>query len=179
MLFVAVVNRRNTWIRQPGKAIVSPSKAAEQDSAWPPLFQRLHCLLRSNENPDESLVSGEMEIIDGRPADCIVTMRAGHATDKMCFDTHTHHLRRLVKYRVPDFSDPPKSLERFVTIEATFDDFKTFDGVVVPSRTVVTQDQRRLYEETVTAIEFFKSLDDRLFKSPDKDRSQDLDKKQR
>jgi hypothetical protein len=162
MLFTS--DGRETWYRaDDGKVMKFP--APRRGDAWPPIVETL-LALRQLRQDDRSLKLVSVETIGGQESGCVVITSRGRPASRLYFDPLTHYVRRSVKDDFPDVRDAPESLRRPATIEVLFDDQKKVDGVVMATRSTAIQNGHKMLEVEVLAIEFLKTIDDRLFDKP-------------
>jgi hypothetical protein len=161
MLFTS--DGHEMWYRgDDGKVIKFP--APRSGDARPPIVDTIYWLLQSRQN-DRNVKLATAET-GGQEPDCIVIESHGRPASRIYFEPLTHYVKRSVKYDFPDVTDAPGSLKHPVTVETNFDDYKKVDGVVLATRSVATQGGNKLFEIKLSAIEFLKTIDDRLFEKP-------------
>jgi hypothetical protein len=164
-MLLSVVNGKNMWARVPNKKVtLFPIK--EPYVALPPIIDRVYWLMNlKNRQSDLSL--DNLDNNENHQAESIIISSDGHPISKIYFDLKTHYVIKDIKYGLPDFGKLSESLNKIVLTVANFSEHKNFDGVILPTRLVVTQDNENLFDVTLQKVEFPNNFDEHLFDKPE------------
>ena len=133
----------------------------------PAIIATLYILAAVREST-EGIVAGGDEEIAGRTLIPITAMVNGYPQSTTYFDRSTALIAKTTKYYVPDVRELPKSLKNDASVETEteYSDYKDFEGVTLPTRMVVSQAGKTLFDVSVLQVEFPSKFDTHLFDKP-------------
>ena len=95
-------------------------------------------------------------------------MVSGHPRSTTYFDRSTNLIAKEIKYLLPRVQDPPETWKTRgpAEMETTYGDYKSFDGVILPTRMVSSQAGKTVLEVSVLEVEFPSKFDAHVFDKP-------------
>jgi len=165
MLFV--VNADNHWLKSPGKQ-VQAMPLPPPNMRKPSLLATLDRLMGLREL-NESVTVGPAEEIAGRSVIPLTIDWGGRPASTTYLDRSTNLIVKEVKYFLPGMRDPPETWKDkggSVETVTTYADHKSFEGVMLPTRMVVSQGGKTVLNASVLEVEFSSEFDAGLFAKP-------------
>jgi hypothetical protein len=165
MLFVVTGNHH--WAKPAGKKV--------QEMPLPPLNMRKPALLATldqltglRESKEETIIEAEEEVA-GRTLVPLTILASGQPRSTTYFDRSTNLIAKETKYYLPDVLAQPETWKKRgpVETETEYDNYKNFDGVMVPTRVVVSQAGKTVFDACVLDVEFPAKFDAHLFDKPE------------
>jgi hypothetical protein len=128
------------------------------------VLDELTGLRESNEN----VVVGPPEETAGRSLISLTVLSGGHPRSTTYFDRSTNLIVKVAKYYLPAMRDPPETWKRRGPVEAetTYGDYKSFEGVMLPTHMVASQAGKAVFDVSVLQVEFPPELDAHTFDKP-------------
>jgi hypothetical protein len=161
-----VLNGDNLWAREPGKKVQAMPLPAP-NMRQPATISLLDNLRGLRESKD-SLVVGPPEEAAGRSLVPLTVLSNGRPWSTTYFDRSTNLIVKEKKYYVPDTRDPPESWTTRgpVESETTYGDYKSFEGVTLPTHMVASQAGKTVFDVSVLKVEFPPKFDPHTFDKP-------------
>jgi hypothetical protein len=164
MLFV--LNGDSLWTKSSDKKVQAmPSPAPNMRK--PAIINMLDNIAELRESKRE-IVAGPDEEEAGQTLIPLTTMARGRPRMTTYFDRSTGLMVKEVKYYLPDVNAPPETWKKKgpVETETTYGDYKSFEGVMLPTHMVMSQGGKIVLDVTVLQVEFPSTLDASLFDKP-------------
>lgn len=164
MLFV--INGDNYWTRIPGKNVqrmLNPGSKMRKPAMLSTL-DRLVCLRDSN----EEFVVGLKEKIGEDTLVPLSIMVNGHSRSITYFSQSTGLIAYELKYYLPDMYASPDTWVKNGPAKGktTYSDYKSFDGVVLPTHMNVSQHGKTVFDVSIIQVEFPSKFDVHTFEKP-------------
>jgi len=161
-----VVNVDNHWAKSPGKKVQAMPLPAP-NMRKPAILATLDQLMGLRESK-ESMTVGPPEEIAGCSVIPLTILSGGRPQSTSYFDCSTNLIVKEAKYYLPGMHEPPETWKDRgpVATETTYGDYKSFEGVILPTRMVVSQAGKTVLDTSVLRVEFPSEFDARLFDKP-------------
>jgi len=145
---------------------VNPLPSAGRNVAKPAMLAALDRLVQLRHSMGYATV-GPPEKIDGRDVVPMKLLVDGEHRATTYFDASTHLPVKEVKLYLPDVRKLKEGVNQKAATETTYQDHKSYDGVVLPVRMTAVQGGQRLLDITLLDVQFPSQLDAGLFEKPD------------
>jgi hypothetical protein len=105
----------------------------------------------------------------GRRVIPLTVLSDGRPQSITYFDRSTHLVVKEAKYYLPGMLDPPETwIDRGpVAAQTTYGEYESFEGVMLPTRIVLSQEGKTVFDVSVLRVEFPSKFDTRLFDKPE------------
>ena len=117
---------------------------------------------------NESMTLGPSEEIAGRSVISLTIDWGGRPASTTYFDRSTNLVVKEAKYYLPGMRDPPETWKEGAPVETetTYADYKSFEGVMLPTHMVMSQAGKTVLDVSVLEVEFPAEFDAGLFDKP-------------
>ena len=107
----------------------------------PAILATLDQLVGLRESKDQEIVIGTVEEVAGKTLIPLTIMASGHPRSTTFLDRSTSLIAKETKYFLPRLQDPPETWKKRgpAETETTYGDYKSFEGVILPTRMVMSQ----------------------------------------
>ncbi len=163
---VFVLNGNSNWARSSGKK-VRAMPLPPPNMRTPAILDTLGRLAALRESK-EDMVIGPREEITGQTLIPLTIMVGGRPLSTTYFDRSTNLVVNEAKYDLPAVRDPPEAWKKHGSMETetTYGDYKSFDGVMVPTHMVASQAGKAVLDVSVLRVEFSPKSDASTFDRP-------------
>jgi hypothetical protein len=165
MLFV--LNGENYWARTGGKK-VQAMPLPPMNARKPAILITIDNLAALRESKDQIIIGAEEEVA-GKTLIPLTTMVSGHPRSTTYFDRSTSLIAKETKCSLPRVQDPPETWKKRgpAEMETTYGDYRSFEGVMLPTRMVMSQAGKTVLEVSVLEVEFPSKFDAHVFEKPE------------
>jgi hypothetical protein len=165
-VLLSVLNAGDLWARFPGKRVQTmPLPGANMRK--PAVIATLDQLTALRESK-EVIVVGRVRKADGHELVPLTVESDGQDQSTTYFDCSTHLIEKVEKHYLPDVTGPRESISaaRLASTETTYGDYKSFEGVVLPTRMKVSQAGKTILDMSILKVEFPTTFDADTFQKP-------------
>ena len=161
-----VLNGDHYWAREIGKKV--------REMPLPPVNTRKPAMLVTLDNlvglrqSNAEITIGAEEEVAGKTMIPLIIMASGHPRSATYLDRSTSLIAKETKYFLPRMQDPPETWKQRgpAEMETTYSDYKSFEGVVLPTHMVSSQAGKTLFEVSLLEVEFPLKFEADVFDKP-------------